>query len=411
MNRTHDDMPTDAESPRSPHGSAGGETRGPAPDRRALERRRTVGDVLTQIALPVAALALASFAGWYVWRTRPVERTVPPPMPPSRSPFRNTLACAGIVEAQSENIAIGSPTAGVVVEVLVAVGDEVAAGSPLFRLDDRELRGSLAVQRAVLAQANADLVQTDAEPRQETIPPLIASVREAEAASDAAADALRRAETLFAQGVITEQDVITKRDQAAYAAAAVEKAEAELALKKAGAWTYDRDVAKAAADRAQAELEKIEGDLERLTIRSLVAAEVLQVNIRPGEFVGTPPGQPLVVVGDVDRLHVRVDIDEFEIGRFDPAAPAKAMPRGSPSQVHTLSFVRVEPFVVPKKSLTGDNSERVDTRVLQVIYQCEPNADGTSEGARSLFVGQQVDVFIESQDKVPASPVAASPSS
>ncbi len=403
-------MPIDADGDRLRDAPATAESRHRPPDPRGLTRRRTVGDLLTQIGLPAAALALASFAGWYVWRTRPVDRPVSPPLAPSRSPFRQTLACAGIVEAQSENIAIGSPTAGVVVEVLVAVGDKVAAGAPLFRLDDRELRGSLAVQRAVLAQANADLVQTDAEPRQETIPPMLASVKEAKAAADAAADALGRAETLFAQGVITEQDVIAKRDAAAYTSAAVEKAEAELALKQAGSWTYDRDVAKAAADRAQAELEKVEGDIERLTIRSLVAAEVLQVNIRPGEFVGTPPGQPLVVVGDVDRLHVRVDIDEFEIGRFDPAAPAKAMPRGSPAQVHTLRFVRVEPFVVPKKSLTGDNSERVDTRVLQVVYECEPSADATPDGDRRLFVGQQVDVFIESRENVPASPEVAAPS-
>jgi hypothetical protein len=52
-----------------------------------------------------------------------------------------------------------------------------------------------------------------------------------------------------------------------------------------------------------------------------------------------------------------------------------------------LSFVRVEPFVVPKRSLTGENTERVDTRVLQVIYAVE-SAETT------LYVGQQVDVFI-----------------
>jgi hypothetical protein len=51
----------------------------------------------------------------------------------------------------------------------------------------------------------------------------------------------------------------------------------------------------------------------------------------------------------------------------------------------------VEPFVVPKKSLTGDNTERVDTRVLQVIYDCDP------AGRPPLFVGQQVEVFIEIQ--------------
>jgi hypothetical protein len=54
-----------------------------------------------------------------------------------------------------------------------------------------------------------------------------------------------------------------------------------------------------------------------------------------------------------------------------------------------LRFVRIDPFVVPKKSLTGESAERVDTRVLQIIYQLDKPAD------RPLYVGQQVDVFIE----------------
>ena len=49
--------------------------------------------------------------------------------------------------------------------------------------------------------------------------------------------------------------------------------------------------------------------------------------------------------------------------------------------------MRVEPYVVPKKSLTGDNTERVDTRVLQVIYALV-SAD------RRVYVGQQLDVFV-----------------
>ena len=53
-----------------------------------------------------------------------------------------------------------------------------------------------------------------------------------------------------------------------------------------------------------------------------------------------------------------------------------------------LTFVRVEPYVVPKRSLTGDNTERVDTRVLQVIYEV-----ATTD--QTLFVGQQMDVFLD----------------
>ena len=56
-----------------------------------------------------------------------------------------------------------------------------------------------------------------------------------------------------------------------------------------------------------------------------------------------------------------------------------------------LKFVRFEPLVVPKQSLTGASTERVDTRVLQAVYRIQ-KADFP------LFVGQQMDVFIDASD-------------
>lgn len=109
-------------------------------------------------------------------------------------------------------------------------------------------------------------------------------------------------------------------------------------------------------------------DLDRLIVRALVDGEVLQVNVRPGEFVGAPAANALIVLGDVTQLHVRVDIDEYDIPRFVAGAPAKATLKGHPSGFFPLRYVRIEPYVVPKKSLTGENTERVDTRMLQVIY-------------------------------------------
>jgi HlyD family secretion protein len=54
-----------------------------------------------------------------------------------------------------------------------------------------------------------------------------------------------------------------------------------------------------------------------------------------------------------------------------------------------LEFVHIEPYVIPKVSLTGASTERVDTRVLQVIFSMNRPDEPP------LYVGQQVDVFIE----------------
>jgi HlyD family secretion protein len=124
------------------------------------------------------------------------------------------------------------------------------------------------------------------------------------------------------------------------------------------------------------------------------------VNVRPGEFVGAPPERALIILGSTTQLHVRVDIDEYDIPRFVPDAPARATLKGQSKDFFPLRFVRIEPYVIPKKSLTGDNTERVDTRVLQVIYA----VDG---GDRRLFVGQQVDVFIDASGTSTESPRSA----
>lgn len=123
-------------------------------------------------------------------------------------------------------------------------------------------------------------------------------------------------------------------------------------------------------------------------VRAPVDGEILQVDVRLGEFVGTPPGKALIVLGDIRLPRVRVDVDEHDIPRFRSTSPARAQVRGDNGPQIDLKFVRVEPFVIPKRTLTGSNTERVDTRVLQVTYTIDSPAG-------ALFTGQQVDVFIE----------------
>src|SRR5439155_15315491 len=140
--------------------------------------------------------------------------------------------------------------------------------------------------------------------------------------------------------------------------------------------------------QARVQIEQVKTEIERATVVAPVDGVVLQVNVRAGERISERDAKALMVLGDVSIYHVRVDIDERDIARFRPGAPAKAYPRGETAHEINMRFVRVEPYVVPKKSLTGDNTERVDTRVLQVLYAIE----GTDH---PVYVGQQLDVFID----------------
>jgi hypothetical protein len=115
------------------------------------------------------------------------------------------------------------------------------------------------------------------------------------------------------------------------------------------------------------------------------------VNLRVGEYAQAGPlASPLVVLGDDSRLHVRVEIDQTDAHRVRPNANARASLRGDAERTFALEFVRFEPLVQPKRALTGDGTERVDTRVLEVIY-------ALAQDAPHPFVGQQMDVFIEAE--------------
>jgi HlyD family secretion protein len=338
--------------------------------------------------LPLAAAGMLAFAVAHVVRSQQVPPRPGPPAPPPRTPFEGTVAATGVVEAETENIAVGSPLAGIVTTVCVKAGQRVAAGDLLFRLDDRQLRAEHEYRAAVLASAEAQLTRLEAMPRPEELPARDARVQEARANLIGQEDQLHRSQALIRNRAIGEEELVRRRQATHIAREQLARAEADYRLLRAGAWEPDKAMARAAVAQARAQLKQTQTDLERLEVRALVDGEVLQVNVRPGEFVGAPPGQPLALLGGVSRLHVRVDIDEHDIPRFRRSAAARVLVRGNSGIEYPLTFVRVEPFVVPKRSLNGDNNERVDTRVLQVLY-------ALPSSAQTVYVGQQLDVFIE----------------
>jgi multidrug resistance efflux pump len=343
------------------------------------------------LVLPALALASLAVAGYHVHRTSQTEPPLEPPVPPARSPYNHRIAAAGVTEARTENIAVGAHTSGVVVEVHVKVGQKVKPQDLLFRLDDRQLATDLAVKEAQVEASEAELARLQSMPRPEEVPPSQAKLDEAKARVVDLQDTVRRSEMLLPSKSVSPEDFIRQKQALQVSLHQLARAQAEHELLLAGAWEADKKVARANLAQAKAGVKQILMQLERLNVRALVEGEVLQVNVRPGEFVGTPPNQALIVLGDVRQLHVRVDIDEQDIARFRPGAKATASVRGDGKRMLPLTFVRVEPYVIPKKSLTGDNSERIDTRVLQVIYAVAPDATGDMP----LYVGQQMDVYIE----------------
>lgn len=306
--------------------------------------------ILTYV-LPALALAGLAAGVVYASRTSAPPAPVPPVADPAAPPYETYISGSGIVEAASRDVGVATPTSGVIVEIPVTVGDAVKKGDVLFRLDDRERKAALAQQKAALATARAKVAEARV------------------ALEKARADAVRVRSLRDGRAVSAEE--------------AAQRGYAEDAARTA--------LASATADVAQAEAaaRAIEVDLDRLRVRAPMDATVLQVNVSEGEYATAGAlSTPLVMLGDVSRLHVRVDIDENIAWRYRAGMPATVFLRGNRDFSAPLRFVRVEPYVLPKTSLTGDTTERVDIRVLQVLYAFDAKD-------MPAYVGQQVDVYFD----------------
>ena len=343
--------------------------------------------MILKYVVPLLAVLMLGFAVLHVVRSAEEKPAASPPLPPAEAPFEQTLAATGVIEASTANVAVASPLPGIIARVFVKAGEHVEAGAPLFALDDRPLLAERRVRETRLATAQAELRRLESLPRPEELPSSAARIREARALLRERTLNHDRGKELFDRELIGADELDQRRAMMEAAREQLARAEADDRLLKAGASETDRAIARARIAEAEAMVRQIQTDLERLTVHAPAAGTILQVNVRVGESVGARPETPPILLGETRPLHLRVDLDEHHIARFQPEAPANAARRGAPQPVFPLRFVRIEPFVVLKRALTGDVSERTDTRVLQVIYELEP-------GRERLYVGQQMDVFI-----------------
>lgn len=318
--------------------------------------------------------------------------------PASISGKQSYIGGVGIIEPQSEIIAIGSEVPGVVEKVLVRPGDVVVKGQVLLQLDQRQSKADVQVAQSELLAQQARLSELLAQVdiQKARVKAAEVSVQEATLSEANAAREYERARQLRTQNAVSQEEMDTRtlsRDTSQVrtleAKARLLEAEAGLRLLAEGDNPPSIAVQKAAVALAEANLLKAQTLVEIRTVKAPIDGTILSVVVRSGEFVpASIVSTPYLSMGVVDPLHIRVDIDETEIPRFRAGAKAYASLRGKPEDMVELEYVRTEPLVSPKRTLTGSVSERVDTRVMQIIYSVSPSK-------LKAAIGQQVDVYIE----------------
>jgi multidrug efflux pump subunit AcrA (membrane-fusion protein) len=289
-----------------------------------------------------------------------VRHTDPPPAPlaePAHAPFKNSIGARGIVESFEENVRIAPAVAALVTSVPVKVGETVKAGDVLFEQDSRDAEALIKIQEAQIHTLQAQIEQAEIN---------LADKK----------DSWERVEKLGA----TQVSSLDERQRARFA---VQAATSQLASTRA----------ELAA--AQAQLARSNVQLSLLDVKAPRGGTVLQVNIRAGEYAALNAAEPAILLGQIDELQLRADVDEDNASRIRPGCMAVAFLKGRRDYGIPLTFVRIEPYILPKKSLTGESSERVDTRVLQIIFRF-------AKSDVPVYVGQQMDVFIDGDEPAPA---------
>jgi RND family efflux transporter MFP subunit len=270
-------------------------------------------------------------------------KTPPPPtviFEPPVSPYKHYVAAEGITESVYKNIFIGSSFQDLITKIYVKVGDIVKQGDPLFKTDTR--------------QFEAQLIQN------------LQNLKLAEVEYENQKVQFSFYENLSDKSAVSEQ---------AYATA-----------------LYNLKMAEESVKIAKAAVNVTETSIARSTVLAPINGEVLQLNIRVGEYANVNPTSqtPLIIFGDTNYYHLRIEVDEEDAWRIIPGSPGMAYVRGNSKIAIPLKYVYFEPYVVPKKSFTGDDEERIDTRVFQVVY-------AFPKDKYPVYYGQLLDIYLEAR--------------
>jgi HlyD family secretion protein len=322
---------------------------------------------------------------------------------PAPNPYAQGIYANGIIESyqtQGENINLYPEVAGTIATVLVAEGESVPQGTPLVTIDDSVQRATTEQQKSQAEAARALLDELKAQPRKENLDVARAQVDMATASLKTANDALAKQQRSFdlAPESVSRDALDNAINGAKVAKANLDVVTRQYELTKAGAWIYDiknQERQEEALTKAYAASTALLG---KYTIRAPIDGVVLSVGAAAGSYV-SPQGAydtytqglgPVVVMGtSKGTLGVRVYIDEILIPRLPPADKMKGQMfiRGTNTKI-PLQFVRVQPYVSPKIELSNQRQEKVDVRVLPVIFRFEPPA------GVQVYPGELVDVYV-----------------
>lgn len=320
--------------------------------------------------------------------TREVQKNVQP----VNSPYPTFINGVGIVEPKSGNIYIGTPFNRIVKQINVSVNDQIKKGDVLFQLDHQDLLANLRVKQKEYEKALANLNKLKALPRKEDLIVIEEALKKAQVALNESKTQYEMVINLPNPRAISKEEENRRLYKYQQAEADLKERQAQFEKIKSGAWPPEVKIAFFEVEQAQAVVEAVEADIQRTYIKSPIDGTVLQIKIHEGETSSSDPSKTVMILGNIAELNLRVSIDQLDVPLLLQNASAVAFRQGDHSTEFPLEFIHEEPFMIPKKYLMNAVDEKVDTQVFEILYRI------TKKDAR-LFIGEQMDVFIEIEKK------------
>lgn len=346
---------------------------------------------------------LGLFGAWYLGTRQPAQSPV---FNPAQNPYKQGIYANGIIESaqgSGENVNIFPEVAGTVSKIWVAEGQSVQAGTPLLTIDPSVQQATTAALKAQAEAAKALFEELKKEPRAETLEIARAQVEAASASLKQASDqAAKQSESYRIDARSVSKDALdTAQDALRIAQANLAVSQRQYELTKAGAWVYDIRNQESLYQSLAKQYEAANALLQKYTVRAPLDGIVLALQTAVGNYASSQGGYepytqanlPVVVMSNTQQdLGVRVYVDEILVQRMPAQGhlTAQMQIRGTNSKI-ALDFVRIQPYVSPKIELSDERQERVDLRVLPVLFKFRKPLD------IKLYPGQLVDVYINAQ--------------
>jgi len=229
-------------------------------------------------------------------------------------------------EADATRFDIAARVEGRVAKRPVERGDSVAAGQVLIEIENPELLAQQKEAEAAAAVAQADLTRIEVGTRVEVVNERKAALAASHADATLAQQTFDRTKQLAARDFAPVQKLDESTRALDVAQRGVEQAKFAYEEAVAGYTPEERGVAKAALAKAEASILTLQAQVNELTVKAPVAAQVYQIGSEVGEYVS--PGVALLSLIDLSDVWLHFELREdlvkgLKIGdRFTVKIPA-----------------------------------------------------------------------------------------